>query len=53
MEEQLKDYEEEIKLQAKLTVKMIEVLWEELQKSKLPDEFKKSILLNYGNKESK
>ncbi len=51
--EELKEYEEEIKMQIKLTVKALEIFWDELQKSNLPDEIKKQILLNYGSKESK
>ena len=48
-----KEMEEEIRDTVKIWVKTVEILYEELQKSSLPDEIKKQILLNYGSKESK
>lgn len=48
-----KEMEKEIRDTVKIWVKTLEILYEELQKSNLPDEIKKQILLNYGNKESK
>lgn len=48
-----KEMEEEIRDTVKIWIKTLEILYEELQKSNLPDEIKKQILLNYGNKESK
>lgn len=48
-----KEMENEIRYTVKIWVKTLEILYDELQKSNLPDEIKKQILLNYGNKESK
>ena len=48
-----KEMENEIRDTVKIWIKTLEILYEELQKSNLPDEIKKQILLNYGNKESK
>ena len=48
-----KEMEKEIRDTVKIWIKTLEILYEELQKSNLPDEIKKQILLNYGNKESK
>lgn len=48
-----KEMENEIRDTVKIWVKTLEILYDELQKSNLPDEIKKQILLNYGNKESK
>lgn len=48
-----KEMENEIRDTVKIWVKTLEILYDELQKSNLPDEIKKQILLNFGNKESK
>lgn len=37
----------------KLNIKTLEIFWEELQKSNLPKEIQKAVLLNYVDKESK
>lgn len=48
-----KEMENEIRDTVKIWVKTLEIFYDELQKSNLPDEIKKQILLNFGNKESK
>lgn len=48
-----KEMENEIRDTVKIWIKTLEILYDKLQKSNLPDEIKKQILLNYGNKESK
>lgn len=48
-----KEMENEIRDTVKIWVKTLEIFYDELQKSNLPDEIKKQILLNYGNKENK
>lgn len=41
-----KEFEEEIRQQIKATIKTFEIFYEELQKSNLPDNIKKELLLN-------
>lgn len=40
------EFEEEIRQQIKATIKTFEIFYEELQKSNLPDNIKKELLLN-------
>lgn len=46
-EEEYEDEIEEIQCQLKLTVKALEMFYKELEKSDLPEEVKKTLLLNY------
>lgn len=41
-----KEFEEEIRQEIKATIKTFEIFYEELQKSNLPDNIKKELLLN-------
>lgn len=46
-EEEMQEMEQQIKLSVKMMVKTLELLWEELKSSNLPDDLKKQILLQY------
>lgn len=49
-EDFMKEYEdeiEELRTQMRLSIIALEILWEELEKSKLPESLKMSILQNY------
>lgn len=53
-EEEYEDEIEELEAQLKLAVKALEILYEELEKSNLPEDVKKAILLAYkANQENK
>lgn len=49
-EEEMQEAENELRLHLKLMVKGLEILWEELQKSTLPDEVKLKFLEDYKGK---
>ena len=49
-EREMQEVENELRLHLKLMVKGLEILWEELQKSTLPDEVKLKILECYKGK---
>jgi hypothetical protein len=49
-EEEMQEVENELRLQMKLMVKGLEIFWEELQKSTLPDEVKLKLLEGYKAK---
>lgn len=51
-EEEMQEVENELRLQMKLMVKGLEILWEELQKSTLPDEVKLKLLEGHKAKGS-
>lgn len=44
---------DQIKQTVRITIKTMEVYWEELQKSSLPDEIKKAVFISLSNKEEK
>ena len=48
--EDLEEIKNELREQVKLTIMAMEVFWEELQKSKLPEELKLKLLENYKTK---
>lgn len=49
-EEEMQEVENELRVQMKLMVKGLEIFWEELQKSTLPDEMKLKLLEGYKGK---
>lgn len=49
-EDDEKEIEEQIRLQVKTTIKTLEIFWEELQKSSLPEEIKIKMITNYNSK---
>ncbi len=49
-QEEIQEMENEIRVQMKLLVRGIEILWEELQKSNLPESIKMKILESHQNK---
>jgi hypothetical protein len=49
-EEEMQEVENKLRLPLKLMVKGLEILWEELQKSTLPDEVKLKLLEGYKGK---
>ena len=49
-EEEMQEVENELRFQIKLMVKGLEIFWEELQKSNLPENIKLKLLENYKAK---
>ncbi len=49
--EEMEELREEIREQVKIMIITMEVFWEELQKSSLPEEVKLAMLTAYGKKE--
>ena len=48
--EELEEIKNELREQIKLTIMAMEIFWEELQKSNLPEELKLKLLENYKSK---
>ena len=48
--EELEEMKKEIRQQVKLSIMTMEIFWEELQKSKLPEELKLKLFENYKQK---
>lgn len=48
--EELEEIKNEMRQQVKVSIMAMEIFWEELQKSKLPEELKLKILENYKQK---
>ncbi len=48
--EELEEMKNEIRQQVKFSIMTMEIFWEELQKSKLPEELKLKLLENYKSK---
>ena len=46
--EDIKELDEEIRATCKITIRTLEIFYEELQKSSLPDEIKTALLVSKG-----